>query len=166
MESEPSAEIIHRFETGRRCYGAWVEGKLAAYGWVSFDKEYVGELSLRLELLPGEAYIWDCVTLPAYRHKHLFSALLAYIAGDLRFGPFCRTWIGANQENLASQRGIARAGFHCVADLVVERVLALRLVWVHGRPAAPAHQVAEARRVFLHDRDAVWLSALTHAMRS
>ncbi len=32
------AEVHQRFETGRSCYTAWVEGQLAAYGWVSFEK--------------------------------------------------------------------------------------------------------------------------------
>ena len=54
---------------------------LAAYGWVSFGEEFVGELGLHLKLLPGEAYIWDCVTVPAFRQKHLYSALLGYILG-------------------------------------------------------------------------------------
>ena len=47
-------EIRKRFESGRRCYTAWVEGKLAAYGWLSFEEEYIGELNLRLRLLSGK----------------------------------------------------------------------------------------------------------------
>jgi hypothetical protein len=58
-------EIRARFESGRRCYAAWSGNQLAAYGWVSFEEEYIGELNLHLRLVPGEAYIWDCVTLPA-----------------------------------------------------------------------------------------------------
>ena len=85
-----------RFETGRHCYTAWVAGVLAAYGWVSFEEEFIGELGLRLKLLPGEAYIWDCVTLPAYRQNHLYSALLGYMLDELRAGPLCRVWIGAD----------------------------------------------------------------------
>ncbi len=156
-----SAEILKRFENGRRCYAAWVEGKLAAYGWVSPDEEYIGELSLRLRLVPGEAYIWDCVTVPAFRRQHLYSALLVYINKVLRAEGLCRVWIGADQDNLASQRGIANAGFHHVADLVISRVLALRLVWVQGEPGVPAPIIAEARRAFLDDRDKVWLRAVS-----
>jgi hypothetical protein len=163
MGNGAAAEVYGRFETGRRCFTAWVEGQLAAYGWVSFDEEYIGELSLRLRLLPGEAYIWDCVTLPAFRQKHLFSALLVYMLGELRAGPLCRVWIGANLDNAASQRGIARAGFRRVADLVVARVLTLRLVWVQGRPGVPENLVAEARRAFLGNREGVWLAALSSA---
>ena len=78
---------------------------------------------------------------------------------ELHAEGFCRAWIGADMDNLPSQQGIARAGFHHVADLVMARVLALRQVWVQGRPGVPGHIVAEARRAFLNDRDKIWTSA-------
>lgn len=159
MGPDASAEILKRFETGRRCYTAWLGDKLAAYGWVSFNEEYIGELNLHLTLLPGEAYIWDCATLPSYRQNYLYSALLVYILGELRSEDLCRVWIGADLDNVASQRGIARAGLRPVADLLIARVLTLRLVWVQGWPGVPESLVAEARRAFLHNRDKVWLAA-------
>jgi ribosomal protein S18 acetylase RimI-like enzyme len=166
VDGDTAAEALKRFETGRRCYTAWVDGCLAAYAWVSFDEELIGELSLRLRLLPGEAYIWDCVTLPAYRQQGLFTAMLGYLVGELQADPLCRVWIGANLENVPSQRGIARAGFRRVADLAVARVLALRLVWVLGYPGVPDDLVAEARRAFLGDRDKAWLAALSSVSRA
>jgi GNAT superfamily N-acetyltransferase len=156
-----SAEILKRFENGRRCYAARVEGQLAAYAWVSHDEEFIGELSLRIRLVPGEAYIWDCATVPKFRRQGLYSALLAYIIGELRADGLCRVWIGANLDNIASQRGIANAGFQHVADLVISRVLALRLVWVQAQPGIPDPIIAEARRAFLDDRDKVWLRAVS-----
>jgi len=163
LGGDAAAEISKRFAAGRQAYGAWVEARLAAYGWVSFEEEYIGELRLRLKLLPGEAYIWDCATLPHFRQKYLYSALLVYILAELRAGRFCRAWIGADQENMLSQRGMARAGFHHVADLVIARAFALRLAWVEGHPNVPDHLVVEARRVFLDNRDKVWLNALSSA---
>jgi hypothetical protein len=159
MGGTASEEILKRFETGRRCYAAWVGDQLASYGWVSFDKEYVGELNLRISLLPGEVYIWDCATIPAFRRNNLYSALLSYIIKELRLEELCRAWIGADMENMPSQQGIARAGFHHVADLLIERVLAIRQVWVQGQLGVPEHIVSEARRAFLNDRDKVWLNA-------
>jgi ribosomal protein S18 acetylase RimI-like enzyme len=159
MGGDASGEILKRFESGRRCYTAWVADKLAAYGWVSFNEEHIGELNLRLTLLPGEAYIWDCATLPAYRQNYLYSALLVYILEELRTEGLCRVWIGADVENVASQRGIARAGFRLVADLLIARVLALRSVWMQGRPDVPDDLVAEARRAFLNSHDRVWQAA-------
>lgn len=159
------SEVTNRLESGRQCYAAWVHGQLAAYGWVSFEEEYIGELNLRIKLLPGEAYIWDCMTLPVFREKLLYSALLSHILSELCFQNLCRAWIGADLDNLPSQKGIARAGFRHVADLVIERVLAIRQVWVTGLPDVPDSIVAEARRAFLNDRDKVWLNALSSTMR-
>jgi hypothetical protein len=150
-------EITRRLEGGRQCYVVWAEGQVAAYGWVSLEEEDIGELNLRIRLLPGEAYIWDCATLPAFREKLLYSALLIYMLGELRAQHLCRAWIGADLDNVASQKGMARAGFQHVADLVIERVLAMRQVWVTGLPGVPESLVAEARRAFLNDRDKVWL---------
>jgi len=71
---------------------------------------------------------------------------------ELRSQSLCRAWIGADLDNVASQKGIARAGFHHVADLAIERALAMRQVWVVGWPGVPESIVAEARRAFLNDR--------------
>jgi len=162
--NDSSAEILQRFESGRRCYAAQVDNQFVAYGWVSFKEEFVGELNLRIRLLSGEAYIWDCATLPDFRQKHLYSALLAYIVGELRAEKFRRIWIGADLANSISQRGITRAGFIHVADLLVARVLALRQVWVQGLPEIPENLVAEARRAFLNNRDQVWLTVPSSAV--
>ena len=156
MDGVSSAGLLKRFENGRRCYTAWIEDQIAAYGWVSFEDEHIGELNLRIRLLPGEVYIWDCATIPTLRRNHLYSALLGYIIQELRNEGLCRAWIGADFENKPSQQGMARAGFHHVADLVVARVLAIRQVWVQGQPDVPEPILAEARRAFLNDRDKIW----------
>jgi len=165
MGSDTLPEIHKRFERGCHCYAARVDGRLAAYGWVSFQEESIGELSLRVRLLPDEAYIWNCVTLPEYRRHYLYSALLVYIVSELHADQFSRVWIGADLENIPSQRGIARAGFIYIADLIVARVLALRQVWIQGRPNIPDDLVDEALRVFLNNRDKVW-SNLSASMLS
>jgi GNAT superfamily N-acetyltransferase len=166
MGDGAQAEILRRFETGRHCYVALVNNQLAAYGWVSLNEEYLGELDLRVRLLAGEAYIWDCFTVPTFRRKGLYSALLMYILGELQTDRLCRVWIGADSDNKASQRGIARTGFHLVADMVVARVFAMRLVWVQERPDTSDNLVAEVRRAFLDDRDRVWLAAVEKAKTS
>ena len=146
-----TAEICRRLETGRRCYAARVDGALASYGWVSFDEEFVGELNLQLKFLPGEAYIWDCATKPAFRQNHLYSSLLVHIAEELQAENFCRIWIGADRDNIASQRGISRAGFRSIADLLDVRGPGLHQFLAQGKPGVPESLVAEARRVYLEN---------------
>lgn len=114
----PDADsIIHRFTPHRRCYTAWVDNVIAAYGWVSFEFEDIGEINLRLRLRPAEAYVWDCATLPEFRRQGLYSSLLTHILRELRAENLERVWIGAEAANLPSLKGIARAGFMHVADV-------------------------------------------------
>lgn len=161
-----ASDVSKRLDIGGRCYTAWAGDQLASYGWVSFEEEHIGELNLRVKLLPGETYIWDCATIPAFRRKHVYSALLGYIIGELRAEGLCRAWIGADMENKPSQQGMVRAGFHHVADLVVARVLAIRQVWVQGLPGVPEAIVAEARRAFLDNREKIWLRATSSMTQS
>ncbi len=160
MQLAAPTTIRQRLTAGKRCYVAQVADTLAAYGWVSWQEEDIGEIGLRLHLMPGEAYIWDCATAPAYRRRRLYTSLLAHIAKQLQAEGLCRVWIGADEDNTASQHGIALAGFQPVADLVVTRVIAMRQFWVRGRPGVPEYVVDDARRALLGNRDRVWLTAL------
>ena len=51
---------------------------------------------LPIRLAPGEVYIWDCATLPAYRGQGLYPALLAHIVKELSAEGLRRAWIGAD----------------------------------------------------------------------
>lgn len=72
-----------RLAAGRKAYAIWKDGAPAAVGWVSFTPERIGELGLWVHLRPGEAYVWDCVTQPAFRRQGLYRTLLAYMAETL-----------------------------------------------------------------------------------
>jgi hypothetical protein len=152
-------ETLRRLKAGKQCYVAFVENELAAYGWVSFVEEHIGELNLEVRLLPGEVYIWDCATAAEFQGRRLYSGLLSYMIRELYSQGLCRAWIGADLDNVVSQRGMARAGFQHVADLAFERVLPIRRVWIEGLPNVPEGIVSEARRVFLNDRGKFWSKA-------
>ena len=162
MGQDASSLVRRRIEAGRRSYAAWADGHLATYGWVSFGEELVGELGLHLRLLPHEAYIWDCLTLAAYRRRGLYTALLGYIVQALLGDGVQGIWIGADTDNQPSQAGIAHTGFTAVADLVAappqpgER---RRRAWLQARPGASQTLLSEARRAYLNEHDEVWLFA-------
>ena len=165
MSQPDPAEVRRRFAGGRRCYAARAQGTLAAYGWVSFGDETVGELGLRLRLLPDEAYIWDCATLPEFQRQGLYAALLGRMLGELQAMGVQAVWIGADYANQPSQAGIAHAGFTAIADLVAappapgER---RRRGWLSARPGIDGAQMAEARRAYMGDCDEVWLFEAGH----
>ena len=154
-------EVLKRFDAGKHCYTGNVDGVLATYGWVTFDEELIGELRLHIRLLPGEAYIWDCATLPEYRGLRLYPSLLWYIIGELRSQDVRRIWIGADADNLPSQVGMRLCGFHPIADFVLDYALALHSFWIRGHSGALEQLVQDARRALLGGRHRAWLAALS-----
>jgi ribosomal protein S18 acetylase RimI-like enzyme len=148
MDLTDAAPVLQRFARGRRCYIARVAGALASYGWVSFDEEGIGELGVRLRLAPGEAYIWDCATFPAYRGQRIYPTLLGWILRDLRAEGLCRVWIGADSDNLASQKGMILAGFQPVVDVFLPDAPSIAQPWVQARPGVP-EQIAQDIRQML-----------------
>lgn len=137
--------VQRRFAAGKHCYVARVAGEIAAYGWVTFEEEVIGELRLRLRMGPGEAYIWDCATLPAYRGQRLYPALLSHVVSELRAARLRLAWIGANTENVASQKGFILAGFQPVMDFFLASADGSHSQ-LQGRPGAPEAFVQAARR--------------------
>lgn len=136
-------EIRRRFAAGKWCYIGRIESRLATYGWVTFDEEKIGELGLSICLQPGEAYIWDCGTPPAYRGQRLYPALLSYILSELHRLGLRRVWIGADADNVTSQGGIALAGFRPIADFLLARASDTRRAWLRGCPGATTQEVQD-----------------------
>ena len=71
-------------------------------------------------------------------------------------------WIGADYNNAPSQAGIGGAGFSAVADLVAAPPRAgegRRRAWLVARPGISQRVLADARRVYLGEREEVWLFA-------
>jgi ribosomal protein S18 acetylase RimI-like enzyme len=143
------AVVVDRLATGSRCFVARVATGIAAYGWVSEAVESIGELERQFSMQPGEAYIWDCATLPKYRRQGLYSCLLYTMATALQREGARRLWIGASLDNQPSLRGIASAGFQPVIKMTYVRLLGFKHVWVSDYPSASAEVAMEARRGLL-----------------
>lgn len=149
--SDPQV-VRERLVSGRRCFAACIEGAIAAYGWVSQGAERIGELERTMRMQPGEAYIWDCATLPAWRGRGLYTALLRHIVATLRAERLRRLWIGASLDNTPSIRGFRAAGFRPAVRLVYLRVLGIRYNRLAGDATAPPPLVADAREVLRANR--------------
>ncbi len=157
MDLDDEAEVLQRFEDGRHCYIGRIEGRLVTYGWVTFDEEHIGELSLSIRLKAGEAYIWNCATLPAYRGQRLYPALLTHIVGELHHQGLRRIWIGTDGDNLPSQSGIVLAGFQPIGDVVISSVLTMRRARLLGRPGISKQLIMDIRQAVLGGREEVLL---------
>lgn len=128
-------EVERRFAATNRCFVARVGSALAGYGWVSHGAERIGELERTLRMKPGEAYIWDCLTLPPYRGQGVYTALLNAITATLRSEGGGRVWIGAALSNHPSLKGFARAGFRPALTISYLRIGRSNYSWI-ARPAS------------------------------
>ena len=125
-------EIQRRFQGGHDVYLAFLDEAPAGYGWLARRQGDIDELALSFRMPPGNAYLWDFVTLPDWRGRGVYPHLLQAI---VRQEPAVeRFWIGYAAGNEASGRGIRKAGFEEVGDLVVRggRVAGVRI----DRPGA------------------------------
>lgn len=106
-----TAEIQRRFDEDNLCYVAYLNDVPAGYGWVATKVARIIEASLSWTLAPQDRHLWDFVTLPAYRGRGVYPHLLQAIlrAESQKAEHF---WIGHRGDNLASQRGIIKAGFN------------------------------------------------------
>jgi len=130
MEAE-SGLVPGRLARGSRCFGAWVGHELVGYGWLSSKSEWIGEVQLEIGLPPGEAYIWNCVTLARHRRKGVFRSVVTSIVRHAHNEGLARLWIAS----LAGVGGktIQQAGFQPV--LRFDSAKRLGLHWLRVRPA-------------------------------
>jgi GNAT superfamily N-acetyltransferase len=145
--------ILQRLQSGRRCFGLRAAGQIAAYGWVTRGAECVGELEREFHLNDGEAYIWDCGTVPAWRRQGCYSALLSRLIYQLHGEGILRAWIGASRQNQPSVRGFASAGFQPVVDITYCRCYRLTLMWFYQARSAQSSLVADAYRILTADHE-------------
>jgi GNAT superfamily N-acetyltransferase len=101
-----------RLARGCRCFGGWSGSEVIAYGWLSAGPEWIGELGLEITPALGEAYVWNCVTLPEHRRRGVFRGLLQCLVATAAAEGLTRLWI-ASVDDLAD-RAILDAGFRSV----------------------------------------------------
>jgi GNAT superfamily N-acetyltransferase len=109
--------LLARYRQRHHLYVAFLADEPAGYGWAAKQAGAIDELDFRFAVPPGNCYLWDFVTLPAWRGRGVYPRLLQAILKQER--DVDRFWIGYEASNVASGRGIARAGFGVVGDLIV-----------------------------------------------
>lgn len=149
MGLDDTEPVFRRFARGCQASIARVEGRLASYGWITFDREDIGSLGLSVRLLPGEAYIWDCATLLTYRGRHLYPALLSHMVRALHVAGLQRVWIGMDADNLPSQAGVVRAGFQQIVSLWRPDPTSPRTFLLRDAPGAAGQDIQDAQYALL-----------------
>lgn len=105
----PLSEVQARVDAGHRPYLARLGGLPVAYGWVATRSASIGALGISFSVPLGNRYLWDFATLPRWRGRGIYPRLLQAIL--MHEGGASRFWIGHDAPNLASARGILKAGF-------------------------------------------------------
>ncbi len=121
-------EMDDRFGFGHRAYVAFIDEQPAAFGWLAISGARIGELGIAFDIPVGDGYLWNFVTLPAFRGKGIYPRLLDAIVSIER-EEAQRFWVAYAPENKASGTGIAKAGFTEIAELSFDE---------GGRPAVRA----------------------------
>jgi len=110
------ADVAARRTAGHHAYVGFMDGTPVTYGWVATCGADIGELALRFDLPPGDRYLWDFATLPAWQGRGLYPRLLqAVLLHESRFAT--RFWIIHAPENLPSGNGMQKAGLTPVGRL-------------------------------------------------
>ncbi|GHO58073.1 GNAT family N-acetyltransferase [Ktedonobacter robiniae] len=103
-------EVLKLRQVGHEPYLARIGAHAVAVGWSATGKAAFGGGLITFQVPPQNRYLYYFITLPAWRGHGIYPRLLQYIlrhecATNERF------WIIHQAANLASQRGIERAGF-------------------------------------------------------
>ncbi len=109
------AALAERREHGNRAVIGHIGGEAVASGWSCAGRVEIGELGLDFQLPPGNRYVWDFVTLPEWRGRGIYPALIrAFLDAETEVERF---WVGHDLDNSASGRGIIKAGFRAVGEV-------------------------------------------------
>jgi hypothetical protein len=104
------AELVRlRFARGCRCFALFEAGLVAGYGWLSAGPEWIGELGLQIRPARGEAYVWNCFTLPPQRRRGVFRELVREIVCRSAAEGLARLWIGSVEPS--ADKAVLEAGF-------------------------------------------------------
>jgi RimJ/RimL family protein N-acetyltransferase len=114
---------LKRLHRGDGCYTVNIDGHLAHYSWVQRAGTHrIDEAGMSMPVESGEFWIYHCRTAESARGKGLYPATLERIVADHFADGYSTAWIYTTRENIASQKGILRAGFSLVATLSAVRI--------------------------------------------
>jgi hypothetical protein len=118
-----AGEALQRLRRGDLCYVAVLEGRLAHFTWVQRSGTHpILEAGMSVPVESGDFWIYNCRTVEWARGYAIYPATLVRIIDDHFEAGYCTAWIYTTRENIASQKGILRAGFGLVETFGALRV--------------------------------------------
>jgi len=138
--------VAARLARGCRCFAARLDGEVVAFAWVSTGTEWIGEIGATIRLPAGEAYVWNCVTLPGHRRQRLYTALLGAVTAALRHEGASRLWVATLLDLPHAGRGVATAGFRPALTVTCLSAAGVRVRWAAAGRGAGRELVSAGRR--------------------
>jgi RimJ/RimL family protein N-acetyltransferase len=111
-------------------------GDVVAYCWLTRAPEWVAEIGRRVVPGPDEVYLYDAFTVPEWRGRRLFPAMLGALVAYARTLGKRRALIFVLSGNRASRRAIERGGFELFLAVSRLRLVGFRMLWFRGPRAA------------------------------
>lgn len=110
---ESGGLVASRFARGDEFF-AWLGGgDIVCFGWVTRGPRWIG--GVRMALRPDRVFLFNFHTVAAHRGRGLYPALLRAIRGVLASARVAEAIIDVNVRNVASAKGIEKAGFAPIA---------------------------------------------------
>ena len=101
-----------RFERGELIWTAHSDtDKIVSYCWVTRKPVEIGEIGSSINPRADEIYLYDAFTFAEYRGQNLYPAVMHRILAHSREAGLRRALIFVMSDNVASIRGVRKAGF-------------------------------------------------------
>lgn len=125
-------QAAERLRDGQACAIAHHEGEVVAYCWLASTPVWVGEIGHAVVPGPEDVYLYDAFTMPGWRGRGLFPAMISRLLALARSQGRKRALIFVGAGNRASRRAIERAGFEIVHTVSRLDLCGLTRLWFRG----------------------------------
>lgn len=122
-----AAHVLELMQRERRPYLAFLGTHSIAYGWSASGQASFGGGLVTFQIPARNRYLYDFVTLPAWRGQGVYPRLLQAILSQ-ESQEYERFWIIHQLSNVASERGISKAGFTLASKVYFQHDGSLALV--------------------------------------
>lgn len=110
-------DILKRLQSGHMCFVARHEGRIVSVCWSATQLAWSDFLGCEIDLMPGDVYLFDAFTQPAYRGRDIAPALCGHQLRYFGNAHFRRAIRCTSPENEPALRAHRKSGFRPVGML-------------------------------------------------
>lgn len=122
----PAALTAARTGAGEVLFVGYCAHVPVAYLWAATRECWIGEIDDRLQIQPGEVYLYDAYTRSDWRGKRIYPHLIGRAVRHFKTRSWARAMIFATRRNAASMRSIVRCGFDRYATVRYRNLMGWR----------------------------------------